>query len=53
MKHLTGSFDEPINNLDIQSLEILTINKHQGTLIVISHDEYFLEQIKVKRTINL
>ncbi|MBP1222713.1 ribosomal protection-like ABC-F family protein [Flavobacterium sp. 1355] len=47
--------DEPTNNLDIQNIEILTtaINEYQGTLIVISHDEYFLEQINIKKTINL
>jgi len=47
--------DEPTNNLDIQNIEILTnaINEYQGTLIVISHDEYFLEQINIQRTIQL
>ena len=47
--------DEPTNNLDIQNLEILTtaINEYQGTLIVVSHDETFLEQIKIKRTMEL
>jgi ATPase subunit of ABC transporter with duplicated ATPase domains len=47
--------DEPTNNLDIQNIEILTaaMNEYQGTLIVISHDEYFLEQINIKKTINL
>lgn len=47
--------DEPTNNLDIQNVEILTaaINEYQGTLIVVSHDETFLEQINIERTIIL
>lgn len=48
-------FDEPTNNLDIQNVEILTaaINEYQETLIVVSHDETFLEQINIERTIEL
>ena len=47
--------DEPTNNLDIQNIEILTaaINEYQGTLIIVSHDEYFLTQTNINRTINL
>ena len=48
-------FDEPTNNLDIQNVEILTaaINEYQETLIVVSHDETFLEKINIERTIEL
>ncbi|HEY9177655.1 MAG TPA: ABC-F family ATP-binding cassette domain-containing protein [Flavipsychrobacter sp.] len=47
--------DEPTNNLDIQNVEILTaaINQYRGTLMVISHDEYFLEQLGITREIHL
>ncbi|WP_018631272.1 ribosomal protection-like ABC-F family protein [Niabella aurantiaca] len=47
--------DEPTNNLDLQNIGILTaaINQYRGTLIVVSHDEYFLEQIAIERTILL
>ncbi|MBO9584630.1 MAG: ABC-F family ATP-binding cassette domain-containing protein [Flavobacterium sp.] len=47
--------DEPTNNLDIQNIEILTaaINEYQGTLIVISHDQSFLEQINIEKSILL
>lgn len=47
--------DEPTNNLDIQNIEILTaaINEYRGTLIVVSHDEYFLKEIQVERIITL
>lgn len=47
--------DEPTNNLDIQSLDILStvIKEYQGTIIVISHDYYFLDNINVKKQLEL
>lgn len=47
--------DEPTNNLDIQNIEIMTaaLNEYKGTLIVVSHDETFLEQINIERAMLL
>lgn len=47
--------DEPTNNLDMQNTGILTaaINDYKGTLLVVSHDEYFLQQIGVEEAIAL
>ena len=47
--------DEPTNNLDIQNIEILTaaINQYKGTLIIVSHDAIFLEEVGITRNIEL
>lgn len=47
--------DEPTNNLDLQNVEILTesIKDYRGTLIVISHDEIFLEEVGIEKEIVL
>lgn len=45
--------DEPTNNLDLQSLEIITeaIRNFHGTVVAVSHDAYFLREIGVQRAI--
>ena len=47
--------DEPTNNLDIQNIEILaaSIKDYKGTLLVVSHDETFLQELGVKHEILL
>lgn len=47
--------DEPTNNLDIRSLEIVAsaLKAYRGTLLVISHDDYFVREIGIVREIVL
>ncbi len=47
--------DEPTNNLDLQNVEILTaaLNEYNGTLLVVSHDTTFLQDINIEKSINI
>lgn len=47
--------DEPTNNLDIQSLKTLTdaIREFDGTILVISHDLYFVEKIGLSKVVEI
>ena len=47
--------DEPTNNLDRSSVERLqeALAAHRGALLVVSHDEHFLAEVGVTRTIEL
>ncbi len=42
--------DEPTNHLDINTLEWLEdfLNKYKGTIVIVSHDRYFLDKITTK-----
>lgn len=45
--------DEPTNNLDIKSIEILedALNQYQGAILLISHDEGFIKNLEMDETI--
>ena len=47
--------DEPTNNIDIASMDILaaTLMNYKGTLLVVSHDEQFIQDVSIERTINI
>jgi len=46
--------DEPTNNLDLPSCEVLenALDEFEGTVLVISHDRYFLDRV-VERVVEL
>lgn len=47
--------DEPTNNIDISSMDILaaTLKNYSGTLLIVSHDELFVKDIGITRTISI
>lgn len=47
--------DEPTNHLDIPTRERIeaALQNYDGAMLVASHDEYFLQQIEISRTISL
>lgn len=47
--------DEPTNNLDVRTLEIVAsvIREYKGTVVVVSHDQYFLNEIGIEEEITL
>jgi len=47
--------DEPSNHLDSETIDRLeeAIKDFNGTIIIVSHDRYFIDQVNVCRTILL
>ncbi|MEQ5667044.1 ATP-binding cassette domain-containing protein [Providencia alcalifaciens] len=47
--------DEPDNHLDLDSKQLLEdlLNDYQGSLLLVSHDEAFIERCNITNTLNL
>ena len=47
--------DEPTNNLELKSIEILedALNQYRGAILLVSHDEMFAENINIDTVVNL
>ena len=47
--------DEPTNNLELKSIEILedALNQYRGAILLVSHDETFAKNINIDTVVNL
>ena len=47
--------DEPTNNLELKSIEILedALNQYRGAILLVSHDETFAKNINIDAVVNL
>jgi ATP-binding cassette, subfamily F, member 3 len=47
--------DEPDNHLDIETKEVIekSLSEYEGTLLLVSHDRYFVESLGITRVLNL
>ncbi len=47
--------DEPNNHLDLESLTLLeqTLTDYKGAILLVSHDQYFIEKLAIKQEWNL
>ena len=47
--------DEPTNNIDIHSIEILTetVRNYAGSILLVSHDDVFIQEVGIDYELEL